>query len=439
MGRFGGALTRTVWRRLALALGVVVVLGLAGAAAANVWAQSHYDRAARALRAYHLDEARTHVRRCLQVWRRSPAAHLLAARIERARGDYEQAEAYLNDYQRLKPRVDEDWQLEMVLLRAQRGELDEVEKGLWACVRQDHPDTLPMLEALSRAYLRHMRFLPALVALNEWLKREPDTVRALDWRGWVYQRMLNSAGAARDYQRALELEPERTDVRVRLADILLDDGDPVKAQPHVERLLREHPDQPDVQRMAARYHLLRGNLDEARRLLDLALVAQPDNAVALCSRGQVELEANRPAEAEPWLRKALKIEPSFLDAHTALHTCLRQQGNREAEADAQLKRSEELRAKTLRLSRLLSAGKVDLESNDPRPASEIGDLLLQTDQESFGLYWLEQVALGRDRNHIPTHEILASYYEKTKRPKLAARHRKAIEEARKARPSPAPY
>lgn len=426
MLRFGG----TLRRRLALALVVLVVLVLGTAAAANVWAQARYDAAARALREYRLDDARHEIRQCLRVWRRSPSAHFLAARIERHRGDYQQAEHYLEACRRLKE-PDADWQLEWLLLRAQRGgELDKVERGLWNCVRQNTPDTLPILEALARAYMRHMRFLMALRALDEWLQREPDTVRALEWRGWVKERVMNPRGAADDYRRALELNPEQAGTRIRLADILLDFGDPVNAGPHVGRLMQNHADLPEAQLVVARYRLVKGDLDEARSLLDRVLAVQPGNASALGMRGQVELDANQPAGAEPWLRQALKREPFLVTAHHALHTCLRQQGNREPEADAAFRRYEELRKDADRLTKLLSGGKVEIAPHDASVPSEIGAIFLRTGQEPSGLYWLEHVALQRDPVHLPTHEILARYYEKKKQPADAARHREAIRKAR---------
>ena len=225
--------------------------------------------------------------------------------------------------------MDEDWQLEWVLLRAQRGgELEEVESGLWNCVKQDHPDTLLILQALARSYIRHMRYNKALQALQEWLKRKPDSAQALDWRGWVWERLGNNEAAKMDYQRAVELDSNRIEARLRLADLLIQHSETEAVKPHMDWLQHNPPDRPEVPLLLVRYRLLQGEIDTARSLLEEVVATHPDDVEAQFYEAKLELLANRPAQAEPWLRKVLGQNPFHLEALTALQNCLRTGGPR---------------------------------------------------------------------------------------------------------------
>src|SRR5262249_44642698 len=74
----------------ALALALVALAGVYG------WGCYHYGAAQEALKQERYRDARDHARQCLAVWPRSPAAHLLAARVERHDGAFDVAEEYLN-------------------------------------------------------------------------------------------------------------------------------------------------------------------------------------------------------------------------------------------------------------------------------------------------------------------------------------------------------
>jgi tetratricopeptide (TPR) repeat protein len=94
--------------------------------------------------------------------------------------------------------------------------------------------------------------------------------------------------------------------------------------------------------MAALQHSM-GQLDEARRILDELLDADPKLLPALIERGKVELDAQQPQQAEQWLRRAEALAPHNMDVLLALSRTLRLTGNT-AEAQKYQERYREVEA-----------------------------------------------------------------------------------------------
>src|SRR5262249_8763260 len=152
-------------------------------------------------------KAEAHVALALESRPNSPDAHLLAAQIARRAvlpvlpgateglghsltiagtnrvGSYEKAQEHLNAYQKLGG-IPEIFDLEQHLLRAQSGAIGQEEAKLHHLIAEDSSETLVILEALIKGYLRAYRLPEAGVCLNQWLERKHD-IQALLWRGWV--------------------------------------------------------------------------------------------------------------------------------------------------------------------------------------------------------------------------------------------------------------
>ncbi|HZT82972.1 MAG TPA: tetratricopeptide repeat protein [Gemmataceae bacterium] len=414
----------------AAAVALALALAAAGAAVYG-WGSYHLRAAARDLREERFDDARGHVRSCLRVWPYSARAHLLAARIERQSDNFPEAERHLNECKRLQGGATDEVQLEWLLMRAQSGEVDELADGLWRYVEEDRAEAPSVLEVLAQSYIRRMRYHSALTCLDEWLKREPDNARALDWRGWVRERLHKLDEAAADYQHALAVAPQRWEVRLRLADLLLLDSKPQEALLQLERLRQDGVDRPAVLVALARGYAALGRPEEARAALEKALAADPDNAPALIALGKLENQSQRPAEAEKHLRRALALTPFDQDAHFTLYQALEAQSDRREEAAAQLARYKALEADAKRLTTLVET-RGEQAAQDPNTASEIGSLLLRIGLQDQGLYWLN-LALEKDRQNRRAHAALADYYQKHNQPEKAAEHRRAL-----ADPAPQP-
>jgi tetratricopeptide (TPR) repeat protein len=411
---------RRRWWRLLLAGGVLLLGGLLSV---QGWAYWHERAARRELADEHFDEARRHVELALRVRGGWASTQLLAARIARQQGAYARAEEHLTRCGS-PDAMSEPVQLEWHLLRAARGDVDELAPTLLALVERGHPESADILEALAGVYMRQTRYREALRCLDRWVALAPDSVRALDWRGWVGNQLDLRAQAVADYERALELQPGRSAVRLRLAEILVESSRHAEAVPHLERLREEQPDNPDVLVALAACRIVQSRTDEARDLLDRVLAAHPDHFDALVQQGKVEMATDNPADAERWFRKALGRSPLDPDARYALYLSLQAQPNREGEAREEFERWKRDRKTRDRLTRLLRV-ELDRKPDDPDLAEETGELFLQQGEEQKGLFWLHR-ALALDPRHAASHRALLAYYERTNNPARAAEYREKL-------------
>ena len=69
-----------------------------------------------------------------------------------------------------------------------------------------------------------------------------------------------------------------------------------------------------------------GNTEAAARTIDGLLAGEPNNADYLFNRGCIELDAGRPQQALPHLRKSAERAPFLPDVLTNLAICLEQAG-----------------------------------------------------------------------------------------------------------------
>jgi tetratricopeptide (TPR) repeat protein len=413
---------RGQWTTPRLALLILALLGLIGGSAYvagnYLWAEYHFRAARAALARDDLEQGRAHLALCLRVWSRSSEAHFLAARAARRAGAYDDAEQHLLAYQRLDG-VPEALELERALIAVQRGDPGAYEDSLLAVVHRDHPDSTLILEALARGYLRSFRLGQAEACLNQWLEREPDNVQALLWRGEIHERRLNAPTALADYRRAVELDPENDEARLRLADTLLHLKHADEAIAHYEYLQPRRPGRSAVLLGLARCRRDLGQLQEARNLFDRVILADPHNVGALLDRGRLALQMDLAAEAEEWLHKALRVAPHDREVLYTLSQCLQVRGKTD-EARRYRARLEEIEAQLSRLAELTK--QITATPHDANLRCEMGQIFLSSGQDQEGLRWLDS-ALHENPRHAPTHALLAAYYDRQGRPDLAVRHR----------------
>ncbi len=423
LGRAREAARRRPWTTvLVLAFLAVVATGVG----LYSYALVQWHMAQEAVKAGRTDEAQRSLDLCLFVWPRSIPVHLLAARAARLRGDFEGTEAHLNRCLKLNHGASEAIQLEFLLLRVQGGEEDEVVSELLSLyVDQNSPESAVILETLSRAYMRNLRYGPAFSCLSRWHEKAPESAEPLRWRGWVLERMNDRGGAMEEYKQALELDPDLVPVRLRLAEMYLEGSDPLGALPHLERLKRQYPDRPDVLARLGQCRFLQGESAEARRLLESAVEQLPNDSAVLIHLAKLEIQEDHPAKAEEWLRRALQVDPTDTEAELHLVGVL-QALDRSQEARAMLAQHEKDKATLRRISSALKQG-LDGPSLDPGTLTEIGVLFLRSN-ERLGLYWLHQ-ALKRDPDYQPAHQTLADFYDRKGEPEKAASHRSHLKPA----------
>jgi Tfp pilus assembly protein PilF len=388
------------------AVGFVLTALIGAGAAYYLWGYARYRAAEAALARHDWVEAETQLARCLKVWFWSAETHLLAAQAARRIGHFDQAWDHLRACRAWGGR-DDAIDLESKLLRVGQGDLASVEGYLASLIVEGSPDTPLIAEALTPAFIQTYQLDNAAKCVHYWLKHEPDRVEAWRYRAMLYERIHNSAELLASYRKVVELDPENDQVRLLFAGHLIHEHQAQAALEQFEHLRPRLGDNPQVLGGMACCHRELNHPDEARRLLELVLVREPDNAQTLGERGRLALQFESAAEAEKWLRQALRQRPAETDFLYSLLQALQQQGNHRgvAEVQAQLRRIEADLARLADVTQQIGSFPHDADLR-----CEAGQIMLRNGQDAEGLRWLES-ALQEDPAHAPTRRALAEYYQ----------------------------
>jgi predicted Zn-dependent protease len=384
----------------------VVGLPLAALGAYLLWLY-HFRAAEGALKEFRLDRARDHLAQCLKVWPYGSETQFLAAQTARRLDALDEAEQRLSEYERDRgpsPAA----ALERALLRAQRGDVDDVKARLYALVEKDDPQADLALEALARGHLLNFRTDLALKALDMLLERHPDHLPALVLRASIYEELRRTEDAANDYGRAVERDPEAFEPRLRLAGLLSTLGRAREAIYHYEWLRQLRPGDARVVVGLARGRVDQQERAEARRLLDELLASQPDDVPALVERGRLDVRAGKPQEAAPLLRRATRLGPHDRDAFWVLHLCLEMLGE-EDEDRLCLAGVTRIDGERQRLEDLLSQVRED--PYNPSLRCELGVFLIRIDRGEEGARILSEV-VALDPRHERARRALDEYSQR---------------------------
>jgi Flp pilus assembly protein TadD len=405
-------------RRALAAVVALAGLGLGGYAAAQfLWPEDPLREAEAALARYDFEAAQQQLAAYLRERPDDAAAHFVAARADRYRGEFARASEHLRLARRLGY-PDAAVELEHLLLRTSQHPDPTALAQLRTRASAGGPDTPAILEVLTQAYIDTYQLREAVGALDQLLELRPANVKALLGRGRVKERLFDFGAAAQDYRAALDVDPQANEVRARLAAVLLIHGKPDEAAAEFEGLRQRQGDTPAVLRGLARCRRQQGRLPEAMGLLDRVLAEAPDDAVALTERGKVALELGRPAEAESSLRRAVLLAPHNREARHSLYQCLRLTGPSE-EAAAALKGYRQLDADLRRLDKVTSA--VVANPADLAMRCEAADLFFRLGEPEEAVRWLRAV-LVLDPQHAEAHRALARHFRAAGQPDLAAEH-----------------
>jgi tetratricopeptide (TPR) repeat protein len=405
---------------------LVALLGWAGYQGGwYLWARSHFQDAQQAVDRHDWPEAHKHLQACLLGWPNRPAVHLLAARIARRLENLEEAQEHLDTCQRLQGEETRAIQVERALLRVHHGELSSVEDFLRSCVQEDNADAVEILDVLSAALFLKGRTNEAMQCVDDLLQRQPDHFDGLVKRGRFAENLSWNSLAVESYQKALDLRPDVDNVRLSLAELQVALGRFTEARVHFEYLRERQSRNPSILFGLARCLAGEGQKEQALKLLDRLLAAYPSDWKALGERGWLSVQLDRPAEGEPYLRRAIALAPPDLPLLVRLSECLRLL-DKPDEARAYREKADQLQedfGKAEQLGTLIREKSPD----DPNLRNELGRILLRLGKPKDAFHWF-QTALEKDPKHRPTHQSLVEFYEQVGDPKQAAYHRQVLQE-----------
>jgi predicted Zn-dependent protease len=216
--------------------------------------------------------------------------------------------------------------------------------------------------------------------------------------------LLYFSDALEDYRKAVAAHPGSEAARLRLANTLLIADTPSEALEQFQWLAERHPKQREVRLGLAQCQRRLGQVEDARRLLDALLTEYPNAGDVLWERGQLELDQDRAASAEPWLRRAADALPYDRRVAYSLYRCLLAL-DRHDEAQTVNARVEQIDADLRRLDQLRQ--QVMKRPDDANLRCEAGLVFLRNGERSEGIRWL-QMALRLDPNCQKARDALSA-------------------------------
>lgn len=417
-----GAPSRRPARLAAAALGLAAL----GAAALVLYphlAASYRVRQARqALERYDFAQAREHLRGALAVQEGNGEAHFLLARTCRRAGDADAARRH-RERARALGWDPQQLRLEELLQEAQSGIVGPVEEALQRYLGAGVEERL-VLEALARGCLQSNLTERAYHYTRHWVEHYPDDWYGRFWYGRALEQGLRYDLATEAYQTVLARAPDYLEADLHCGQVLLWRGRYPDALPHFEAVVGRQPaNEAALLGLAQCQRSLRPP-EEARATLGQLLALPGDHPAGWLLRGQLELEADRPDEALPWLERAVRRTPFDRDANQALATALRQL-NRAAEAEPYERRRREVERDLQRMDELIEASLAN-----PRDVSlryEAGTTLVRLGQDGEALRWFVS-ALLLDPGHQATRKALAGCIDRLGDPRLTAAYRPILKE-----------
>jgi Flp pilus assembly protein TadD len=175
------------------------------------------------------------------------------------------------------------------------------------------------------------RYDDALAILTEGLSLYPNAVELHVGSGYAQLAREEFAWARRCFEAAIALEPDHEDALGGLGEVLLRLGDRTGALAAFERTLSLglHDDH-ELMLQTGRALFREGMIAQAHRFFELAATAHPDSADAAACLGYAFHRLGRDADAFFCLRRALALDPQFLEARIYLANVLYDRGESEA-------------------------------------------------------------------------------------------------------------
>jgi tetratricopeptide (TPR) repeat protein len=208
------------------------------------------------------------------------------------------------------------------------------------------------MHALTLLHIERFEMDQALRDLDAWISLDPQNPIPFVLRGDVWVQAPDNEKAVEAYRRALELDPDDFEARVKLASALRELGRLDDAVALLRRCLEHEPTDFIATVLLARCEVESGEVASARLLLESVLKAQPNLSAALVELGKIELEEGNFDQAEHLLDRAVKLEPRNDSALYNLATALTRL-DRGGEAAGPLARWNEVQESRKRLRAIL--------------------------------------------------------------------------------------
>ena len=186
------------------------------------------------------------------------------------------------------------------------------------------------------------RYGEAIPLLKRVLQDAPEMPVANMQYGMAQARLRNYSEALGPLQKAVKLVPDNGMGHYELGLALFETGDWKSAAPEFEAAVAKAPRWTDAHFSLAAVYARIDRVPDAMKELDITLSSDPDHYRANLLRGRILSLQNNPEEALPNLEKAVKVQPTSVEAHLFLADAYAQMGRQD---EAKSQRAEAYRLK----------------------------------------------------------------------------------------------
>jgi tetratricopeptide (TPR) repeat protein len=188
---------------------------------------------------------------------------------------------------------------------------------LAGCARTPEAKKARHLERGDR-YFKQEQYREAILEYRNALRIDQKNATAIRQLGLAHYQLGQVGVAFRYLLQAEQLEPDNTDIRLKLANIYMFGGRPDDASALVDEVLKKEPNNLDALVLSAAGANTPNEIDAAIRRLQAAPPQLGATAKLHLALAGLHLRRQDPASAERELREAVAREPKSVEAHAAL-------------------------------------------------------------------------------------------------------------------------
>ena len=220
----------------------------------------------------------------------------------------------------------------------------------------------------------------------------------------------NKLGQAEDYLRqSVKDFPGNTIGYSMLGNFYIQTNQMDKALAEYASLYQQHGKEPMVKRNYIQLLILKDRLDEARKLNDEILKAQPNDSDAQIFKAQIQLHGGKGNDAANTLQGVLKNDPENAVAHYQLGLALDQMGN-SSRAESEWRDAVRLRPDIVEAHRALAGSAI--HRNDASMLAQEADQIMSLQPAAPDGYLLRGVAEIDRRQFLAAEQYLKQSLEK---------------------------
>lgn len=277
-------------------------------------------------------------RACLELDNEYYRAHYEIGEIYRHRKKYNKA---LSEYKKAG-KIDMEWApsfYSMGLIYLDRDETREAEIVFKHVIKLEEEHPLAHFK-LGQVYAKQGKVAEALKKYKDGAKYNQPNADTLYRLGKIFADKNKNTYALIEYQKAVKVNPKHAPSHFQMGEVYYAKDEDEKALQHYQAAIKFNPKlegyflrkfdriEPKAKKS--------GKIDEARVLLDKALLINPKNALAHFKYANLEYEVSNNSEAIRHYEKTIEIDESFVDAYVPL-------GNRYYEIDQRNKAAQAYR------------------------------------------------------------------------------------------------